>query len=423
MARNTLEAVFGALGAGLTGYGRERREQQELEEKRRREAMQESLQAANLLASGRFGTEAQLQQSRGRAFETAGQLAASAANVGRMAMGGEGAVRSRIPRMEDVLNVGEAARRGTEPPMFEIGGQRLGVIRTQADEEREKNAMAVQQAAIERDQRLADEETRFERQRALDLELAAARRTPQRDQLVYDPTRGAIVNVSTGKVTVPEGLPDRPQSSSQTTRVGRLALPPLPTTLRDAEELQRMTPNDIKKLSAFNVYNAAQAPLLAGEAKDPITATLAGMGNLLADANERRYANYVGSISDGVARIQETGVLTNQDIARYRAYTLFMPGDDQQTKVRKHENLTKLAGWLIESKQLLAGNPSDEDIAAVRNKFLAILGDDENRQAQGAPVNGQQGYTSADYQAALAALGADASAEDVRAWLRTNRRR
>lgn len=156
MRRNTLEAVFGALGAGLTGYGRDKREQEEMEERRRREAMQESLTAANMLATGRFGTEAQLRESGGRAFQTAGQMA-----LGDLPGGGAKRV---LPTAEDISNLGTASRRGAAPPMFDIGGQKLGVMRTAADEQREDALMKVQQAAMEREQRLADEMAKFERE-------------------------------------------------------------------------------------------------------------------------------------------------------------------------------------------------------------------------------------------------------------------
>lgn len=48
MARNTLEAVFGALGAGLTGFGRERQQRQEDEQRRRREADLMRVQMLNM---------------------------------------------------------------------------------------------------------------------------------------------------------------------------------------------------------------------------------------------------------------------------------------------------------------------------------------------------------------------------------------
>ncbi len=144
MARNTLEAVFGALGAGLTGFGRERQQRTEDEERRRREALQDSLTAANMLASGRFGTEAQLQASGGNASRTAGQLAAGA-------MPG-GAPRRVLPSADELSNLGTAARRGPAPTMFEVGGQRLGVMRTAADETREAANRELQAEALQREQ-------------------------------------------------------------------------------------------------------------------------------------------------------------------------------------------------------------------------------------------------------------------------------
>ena len=163
MARSTLEAVFGALGAGLTGYGRDRQMRQEDEERRRREAVQDSLTAANMLASGRFGTEAQLQASGGNAFRTAGQLAAGA-------MPG-GAPRRVLPSADELSNLGTAARRGPTPPMFEVGGQRLGVLRTEVDEARESANRQMQsralQAETERATRAEEAAAEFGRQKEL----------------------------------------------------------------------------------------------------------------------------------------------------------------------------------------------------------------------------------------------------------------
>lgn len=162
MARSTLEAVFGTLGAGLTGFGRERRQRTEDEERRRKEALQESLTAANMLASGRFGTEAQLQASGGQAFRTAGQLAAGAM---------PSAPRRVLPSADDLSNLGTAARRGPTPAMFDVGGQRLGVMRTEADEVRESMNRQMQsralQAETERTTRAQESETEFGRQKEL----------------------------------------------------------------------------------------------------------------------------------------------------------------------------------------------------------------------------------------------------------------
>jgi hypothetical protein len=162
MARSTLEAVFGALGAGLQGYGADRRQRNLDEERRRREALGDSLTAADMLASGRFGTEAQVMASSGNAFRTAGQLAS-----GAMAPTG----KRVLPSAEEMSNLGASSRRGAAPPVFEVGGQRLGLLRTAADEEREAANRQIQNRAVaeEREQgvRAAELETQFGRQKEL----------------------------------------------------------------------------------------------------------------------------------------------------------------------------------------------------------------------------------------------------------------
>lgn len=185
MARNTLEAVFGALGAGLTGYGRERQQRTEDEERRKREALQESLTAANMLASGRFGTEAQLQASGGQAFRTAGQLAAGALPMG-------GAPRRVIPTADDLSNLGTASRRGPAPAMFEVGGQRLGVMRTAADEAREEANRQMQSRALqeeaERATRAQESEVEFGRQKELIALQGREARATARARVAATPT-------------------------------------------------------------------------------------------------------------------------------------------------------------------------------------------------------------------------------------------
>lgn len=185
MARKTLEAVFGALGAGLTGYGREQATRIEREEQQKRTQLADALTAANMLASGRFGTEAQLKQSGGQAFRTAGQLAA-----GALPMGG-GAPRV-IPTADDLSNLGTAQRRGPAPAMFDVGGQRLGVMRTEADEGREAANRAMQSLALrnetERRTRAEESATGFERQKELIALQGREARATARARVTTTPT-------------------------------------------------------------------------------------------------------------------------------------------------------------------------------------------------------------------------------------------
>ena len=120
-----------------------------------------------MLASGRFGTEAQLQASGGQAFRTAGQLAAGAMPMAARRIG----TQRVIPTADELSNLGTAARRGATPPMFEVGGQRLGVLQTEADEARESVNRQMQsralQAETERATRAQEAEAEFGRQKEL----------------------------------------------------------------------------------------------------------------------------------------------------------------------------------------------------------------------------------------------------------------
>ena len=336
MARNTLEAVFGALGAGLTGFGRERQQRTEDEERRKREALQESLTAANMLASGRFGTEAQLQASGGQAFRTAGQLAAGALPMG-------GTPRRVIPTADDLSNLGTASRRGPAPAMFEVGGQRLGVMRTAADEAREAANRELQAGALERELRLTDEEARYKREQAGRMELA-------REQGRQARATAAV--------------PRTGSSSATTAQPGDRGV--LPTVTGAIADLRQLTPFDIRNLRAGNVQTVQETPQLVSQARGPFeyagARMIQFMGNAQASEAEQRYALQARAVSDAVARANERGVLSNQDNDRYIRQVSLVSGDRQEIKEMKVRNLIAWAEWLSNANEMLASGATKEQV-------------------------------------------------------------
>lgn len=193
MARNTLEAVFGALGAGLTGYGRERREKQEAEERRKRES---DLMRVQMLGMG-FEPEGGESTRRSQRLAQAGQLAQA------------GSQMPRSPGMPNMSVIGRALSQASQDvPLgrsITVGGERFvqplsqmpeALARRRAEEEERRTIRAEERA-------LKDFETQEDIR-------AKFRQTPERDDWVWSDTRGALINKKTGQVRVPEGLPDRP---------------------------------------------------------------------------------------------------------------------------------------------------------------------------------------------------------------------
>lgn len=353
MARNTLEAVFGALGAGLTGYGRDaarRREEEQTRLDRERQAERDRL--AMFEAGLEPSADVQGRRQRLTQATQATQAMAGAPMPGMSAVGPALAAATRA--------MGEDVDRGRR---ITVGGTEYvqPFSRTaQGIEERGLQRQA-QQASIARQQQLADDEAEREFQRQRDAANAEQNRLARQSAERIAGIRSA----GTGAV-----------------RTGGRAtqdLPPLPTVVRAAQEVAALNREDVLGMNPAKVYAAATAPLLAAE---PTVANIgaAGLMNVYASGGlfggrggmEPLYAQYVGSVSDAAARIGERiGVLTNQDIARYRALTTPLPGDSDEMKLRKWENLRDLSQFLVDMRSV-AENPTEEALAALRQRAANI---------------------------------------------------
>ncbi len=129
----------------------------------------------------------------------------------------------------------------------------------------------------------------------------------------------------------------------------------LPTVTNTSEELNKLNPDQIKKLSGFGVAAASQVPKI-------LTQTRGGFSQLAAlpvatvyskasDQEERQYAEYIRSITDAVASMTTVGVMTDYDIGRFESQVMFNPGDSPTDKVRKFNNLKLWASWLSSGGQ------------------------------------------------------------------------
>jgi hypothetical protein len=164
MARSTLEAVFGALGAGLQGYGADKnlrmnREEERLrrEEEARRAADQQRIQ---LFQSG-LDVAAPLEQ-RAKTLGQSGALAGAAPSVPGMAASGlVGRALEQAGR-----NMGTDLTRGRRLTMGGVDYVQPFSRTAEGREEREQGVQA-RQAQIEQATRAAELETQFGRQKEL----------------------------------------------------------------------------------------------------------------------------------------------------------------------------------------------------------------------------------------------------------------
>lgn len=312
MARNTLEAVFGALGAGLTGFGRERQQRQEDEQRRRREA---DLMRVQMLNMG-FDPEAEATR-RSQGLAQAGRIAQAA---------------PATPFMPATSALGQALSQASQDlprgRSITVGGERFVQPLSRMPE-----TLAQRQAeqAEARDIRAEERAARtLERQE----EVRRKNRAPERDQLVYDPTRGAIVNVTTGRVVVPEGLPARPTTSSTTAATPRA--PTIPT--QDVDFLRQFAPSR-EVVNGRERFTRPATPL------NSIGVQLATRDatNPAAGANEQRYLAIASAIAADKAQRTFTGVLSNQDIKLFRDQVVIRPGDNIATQADKFRRLLEWA--------------------------------------------------------------------------------
>jgi hypothetical protein len=333
MARNTLEAVFGAVGAGLTGYGQSERQKREEEERRRRESFD---RAINLDRLG-YQPEDQARLGAQQRTQEAAALARSAPT------GMPGFPGSAVGRAL------EAA--ATRPPDIARGRQLTVDGQTYVQPFSESRAgIRAQEATLQQAQ-----EERTAARRAAEEEREAKRSLEsQRRGFAQQAEQGRLDRESRERIAGMTGT----GAGGRTSR-GMVARDILPTVARNAQVLSKISDADVLQMSPASVWGASTAPLMM---TDPTKAvpTMVGAGlNLvtgrMGSGQEQQYALMLGSVSDAAARIGEAvGVLTNQDVARYRAQVIPIPGDTDETRVQKHQNVVSWANFLSRLGQVAA---------------------------------------------------------------------
>jgi len=126
---------------------------------------------------------------------------------------------------------------------------------------------------------------------------------------------------------------------------------PLPSVLEAITFVDNLSKDDIKKLSGRGVAYATAAPTtmasgeqgFLGAAFGPI---ISGLQYSIASEADRQYAEYASMVARQVARLNEKGVLSNQDVKDYKTQTGFITGETEAGKIRKVQRLKDWAQWI-----------------------------------------------------------------------------
>lgn len=123
----------------------------------------------------------------------------------------------------------------------------------------------------------------------------------------------------------------------------------LPTVVAASNAINKWGNNEIKSLNPARI--AAQNAFtlnggLTGVLGSKFLSTVGGITAL-----DKQYLQYASAVADAVARASEVGVLTNQDINRFRSQVSFDGGEKETEIAFKLGNLKSWASWLSNSKK------------------------------------------------------------------------
>ena len=345
MARNALEAVFGALGGGLVGYGKDKNLRMDREEER----------LARELAARQSAEQRRISLFQS-GLEDAAPLRERAANMGtassavqamaKMPPGGRTDPVAGMPvGMSAVANALSSASSGMQSDLGR--GRSLTVDGRDYVQPFSRSP----EGRAERDARQKQSEARVE---AMNLKERDILRGEQQMAVVRQQGRNALDVANARNTPTVGGDPS-----------GR---GPLPTVVNAISDLRALTPADIRGLRSGTVQTVQEMPTRVAESKGMLEYGLArgvqGFSNMSATDAEQKYALQARAVSDAVARANERGVLSNQDNDRYIRQVSLQGGDNPTVKTLKVNNLISWAEWLTGANQMLANGATPEQVRA-----------------------------------------------------------
>lgn len=335
---------------------------QALERQKEQDALTTALKKAELAESG-WMEEPQFEAQRNAAGLGLGSTLASALQV---AGGG-----SPLTPQGDMSSLSRGTLTQKPAGKITFGGSNLVLPETQAmRQERigkaasydaQQKAQRAQEAAIaERERRVATlVSAGVDRNLAVkaveldakfgDVEETPGVRVTKRGQDISAATarRGQDISAETARMSLAQREAKASDKKAQA-QEGLQAM--LPTITAAAKDIGSWGEKEIKQLSPTAIAALNQASLQGG-----LTGVfLSSMASQMTSPLDRRYLQYAASVADAVARASEVGVLTNQDINRFRNQVLFIGGEELGDKRFKVNNLKSWANWLSTNKGALS---------------------------------------------------------------------
>jgi len=420
MARmmNALQLALGSVGSGIQGYAQARAQREEQERKAQEFERQLKLDEAaanrqsmmDALALGDRGfTEAGVRQERTKAATPAiGAMMSQAMSMGR------GAVPSGV--LPDMSAIEKSAGMYGKPlQSFEVGGKTYENTMTAAqrnlmDAEAKKS---MELAVIARDKQEPRRIKEQDENELADLYVSAytdAKGKPMsREQALASARQGKnpieagfmpkpmseqearAILISEGNLNVArqgaalnerkfgldekkfafeqtKGTETKAQKDAKLSAAKKAANDVLPTVIAASNAVNKWGEAEEKSLNP-TLIAAQEKAILRGDLVGVLGAkAISGLTKI--STLDKQYLQYASAVADAVARASEVGVLTNQDINRFRSQVLFVGGEGPAEISSKLGNLKSWASWLANSKKNI--DTADGDINTPSSNYGSV---------------------------------------------------
>jgi hypothetical protein len=359
-ALTALQAVLAGVSGGAQGYIQQRELERKREQEKAQQERQTLMDTISLFEKGAFeaGPIATRAPSAPPQARAAAGEEVKAPRPSMSAIPLAGVSPEAMQQAEAGLSRYETGGPGAMP--IEIGGRRLvlpSAATRRAEEAADRFSEAFRRADMERTMAKGEADTANRQNYETWKEIYGKRGTYNPNLNYATAINAAETERGRASAQAIAQIRATPSAGTGAGTGGRTdARGPLPSVMSTIDRLSKMTNEQVLSLRPGRIAMAAEAPLMMSEAggtmKIPALIGAAGM-NWMADPEEQEYANMIGAVGDAVARAAERGVLTNQDIARYRAQVQPLANDSEETQLRKFQTLKAWAQWLSGNNEMV----------------------------------------------------------------------
>lgn len=369
MARlmNALQLALGSVGSGIQGYGQARAAREEQERQAKLFKEQQDMNAEN--------RQFQIAGLMERGFQRGGAGAAGAAGAASLVGPALNAVAEKAGMLSPLAGAGGMGGTGGAGRVVTIGGETFTLSETQSERsERLADALRVDTAKnataeIARVEAAKEAERKRVKQQYLDAGYSPRDATlAAENATLFTTVRGQ--NMSDARAALGQGLTGRSvktaedrlafdqtaatekkaEAAAKLAASKQAANSVLPTVIKASEAVSKWGEKEVKSLDPARIAAQNAAVLEGGLWGVVMSKVLSKTG--ISDL-DKQYLQYASAVADAVARASEVGVLTNQDINRFRSQVLFDGGENEEQIRFKLANLQDWAKWLASSKKLI----------------------------------------------------------------------